>query len=201
MPAVTAPAGSPEAVDAITSASRPISGADAYDDFTKVRNEVRASLDRGPARLGYYVSTESDYFAQQVDGEWTQSLAQDNTYVSGRASYGWDRITPLADSDTATPEDHRDTIHGSLALTQLLTATTVVRVGGELARVLGIQHSPYRNVYAGVGPVPERHPSERNRRDLFVRLQRYFRNRSSVQLDYRYYTDDWGVRSHTAART
>lgn len=197
VPAVSAPAGSPEAVDAITTASRPISGADAFDDFTKVRNEVRASLDRGPARVGYYVSTESDYFAQQVDGEWTQTLAQENTYVSGSASYGWDRITPLEDSDTAARDGRRDTVHGSLVLTQLLSKTTVFRIGGELDRVDGHQHNPYRNVYAGGGPVPERHPTERNRRDLFGRLNHYFPNRSSVQLDYRYYTDDWGVESQT----
>jgi hypothetical protein len=197
VPAVSAPAGSQEAVDAITSASRPISGADAYEDFTKVRNEVRASFDRGPARVGYYVSTETDYFAQQVDGEWTQSLSQENTYISGSASFGWDRITPLEDADTAAPEDRRDTIHGSLVLTQLLSPKTVLRLGGELERVAGHQHNPYRNVYAGGGPVPERHPAERNRRDLFARLNRYFTNRSSVQLDYRYYTDDWGVESQT----
>ncbi|MCA9727618.1 MAG: DUF3570 domain-containing protein [Candidatus Eisenbacteria bacterium] len=197
VPGVAAPAGSAEAVDAITTASRPISGEDAYQDFTKVRNEVRASLDRGPAHVGYYVSKESDYFAQQVDGEWTQSLAQDNTYLSGGGSYGWDRITPLADQDTATPDDHRNTTHGSLILTQLLSATTVVRLGGELERVEGLQHNPYRNVYAGGGPVPERHPSTRNRRDAFLRLSQYFRNRSSVQIDYRYYTDDWGVQSQT----
>ncbi|MEZ4654028.1 MAG: DUF3570 domain-containing protein [Candidatus Eisenbacteria bacterium] len=197
VPGVAAPAGSAEAVDAITTASRPISGEDAYQDFTKVRNEVRATLDRGPAHVGSYVSKESDYFAQQVDGEWTQSLAQDNTYLSGGGSYGWDRITPLADQDTATPDDHRNTTHGSLILTQLLSATTVVRLGGELERVEGLQHNPYRNVYAGGGPVPERHPSTRNRRDAFLRLSQYFRNRSSVQIDYRYYTDDWGVQSQT----
>jgi len=199
VPGVSAPAGSPEAIDAITTASRPISGADAYEDFTKVRNEVVASLDRGPARLGYYVSTETDYFAQQVDGTWTQAFAQENTYLSASASYGWDRITPLEDSDTVAQDDHRNTIHGSLVLTQLLSKSAVLRLGGELERVQGHQHNPYRNVYAGGGPVPERHPSDRHRRDLFARLNRYFGNRSSVQLDYRYYTDDWGVESQTVA--
>ena len=38
VPGVSAPAGSPEAIDAITTASRPISGADDLEDFSKVRN-------------------------------------------------------------------------------------------------------------------------------------------------------------------
>ncbi|MEZ4650277.1 MAG: DUF3570 domain-containing protein [Candidatus Eisenbacteria bacterium] len=196
IPAVEAPPGSDEAIDAVTTASRPIRGADAFQDFTKVRNEVQASAAYGGLDLGYYVSTESDYFAQQAAAEYSLGLDGENLVLTGGLSYGWDRIEPDPDADTATPDDHRNTVHGHFVVTRVLTATTLLRVGGEMNKVEGLQHNPYRNVYAGGGPAPELHPGERLRRDVFVRLNQYVANGSSVKLAYRYYTDDWGIDSH-----
>ena len=47
-------------MDAITTASRPISG-NAYQDYVKVRNEAQGEYARGPAAVSYYVSSEADY--------------------------------------------------------------------------------------------------------------------------------------------
>jgi len=52
VPAIDAAVGSQEAVDAITTASRPISG-NAFQDFVKVRNEFTSELSRGGAALDY----------------------------------------------------------------------------------------------------------------------------------------------------
>src|SRR5262249_16218254 len=38
-----------------------------------------------------------------------------------------------------------------------------------------------------------------DRRDAFLKFNQYLSNRSSVKLDYRFYTDDWGVVSHEAS--
>jgi hypothetical protein len=199
IPGVDAPAGSPEAVDAITTASRPIRNADAaFQDFVKVRNEVDGSVRVKGGTFGYYVSREPDYFAQQVRGEYARDFLQENLNISLGTSYGWDSIEPVADEDTDTAADVRTTLHWNAVATQTLTPTTLVRVGAEYSAVKGLQHNPYRNVYAGGGNVPERHPAERLRRDLFVRLNQYFRNRSSVWLTYVFYSDDWGVHAHTA---
>jgi hypothetical protein len=62
--------------------------------------------------------------------------------------------------------------------------------------VTGLQHDPYRNVYVAGTNVPENHPTERMRRDFFTDLNQYLNNRSSLNIDYRYYSDDWGVSSH-----
>ena len=37
----------------------------------------------------------------------------------------------------------------------------------------------------------------RDRRDAFLKYNQYLPNRSSVRFDYRFYTDDWGVLSHS----
>jgi hypothetical protein len=80
--------------------------------------------------------------------------------------------------------------------TRVLAPTTVVRAGVEYNIVRGLQHNPYRNVYAGGLRVSERHPDARQRRDLFLKLNQYLSQRSSVKLNYRLYNDDWGITSH-----
>jgi len=198
MPGVDAPAGTQEAVDAITTASRPIaSEADAFETFTKVRNEVTSEVGFRRVKLGYYVSKESDYFAQQVKGTIDRDFFGQNLNLSAGTSYGWDAIEPLADEDGSAATDEKTTWHVNLVATQVVTPTTLLRVGGELNFVEGLQHNPYRNVYAGGGPVRERHPDSRERRDFFVKMTQYFKNESAARAEYRYYTDDWGVTSHT----
>jgi len=81
-------------------------------------------------------------------------------------------------------------------MTEVASPTLIVRYGAEYNLVNGLQHNPYRNVYAGGTNVPERHPESRQRRDAFVRMNQALPNRSSVKLAYRFYNDDWGVNSH-----
>jgi len=195
IPAVSAPVGSQDAVDAITTASRPISG-NAYQDFVKTRNEVQTGVRRGGAKLGYYLSTESDYLGQQLSATWDRDYMDQRFNLSLRSSYGWDAIEPLADDDTQSGRDSKTTMHWGAVATQVLSPTTMVRWGLEYNRVHGLQHNPYRNVYAGGTNVPERHPDHRARSDAFLRVHQYLSNRSSVKLGYRFYTDSWGVHSH-----
>jgi hypothetical protein len=200
IPAVNALPGTPEAVDAITTASRPISG-NAFQDFVKVRNEFQGDLKRGHVDVGYYHSSESDYIGQQVSAAWDRDLGGDQLNLAFGASYGWDLIEPVLDDDTNTQPDHKRTVHYNLVATRVLTPTTLVRVGVELNLVNGLQHNPYRNVYAGGTHVPERHPEERQRRDLFLKVHQYLSQRSSLKFNYRFYNDDWGIDSHELGAT
>jgi len=195
IPAVEAQPGTPEAVDAITTASRPISG-NAFQDFVKVRNEFQGTIQRGPAQVEYYHSSESDYVGQQVAANWNRDLFDDQLNLSLGASYGWDAIEPVLDDDTNAPADSKNTLHWNAVATRVLTPSTMVRVGVELNVVNGLQHNPYRNVYAGGTHVPERHPEHRQRRDAFLKLNQYLSQRSSLKFNYRFYNDDWGIDSH-----
>jgi hypothetical protein len=197
-PAIDAPPGSQEAVDAITTASRPIANnSDPYEDFVKIRNEVSTSVGFGGYDISYYVSTESDYFAQMASASYNRDLMNDNLNLSAGFSYSWDAIEPLADQDTQGVADYRRTLHWNVVATHITTPTTVFRLGVEANTVTGLQHDPYRNVYVAGTNVPEQHPDDRFRRDLFVRVSQYITNRSSIKVDYRFYDDDWGVTSHT----
>lgn len=195
IPGVSAPVGSAEAVDAITTASRPISG-NAYQDFMKVRNEMTVDAAGERVSAGYYRSEESDYTGQQLSGSWNRDMSGDLFNVAVGASYGWDAIRPVADDDTNTDGDTKKTVHWHVVGTRVLAPTTQVRVGVEVNFVDGLQHNPYRNVYAGGTNVPERHPDARQRRDAFLRLHQALPNKGGVRVGYRFYDDDWGIVSH-----
>jgi hypothetical protein len=195
IPAVSAPPGTQEAIDAITTASRPISG-NAFEDFVKQRNEVEGEYERGHAAVNYYVSSETDYLAQQVGGRWTRDFRQQSVNLSLGSSWGWDAIAPVQDDDTNTGDAHKTTLHWNAVMTEVVSPSLLVRYGVEYNLVNGLQHNPYRNVYAGGTNVPERHPDARQRRDAFVRVNQALPNRASIKFSYRLYDDDWGVTSH-----
>jgi hypothetical protein len=195
VPGISAPPGSKEAVDAITTASRPIAG-NPYQDYTKVRNEVQGDLTRGHAALNYYVSDESDYLAQQVGGNYNRDFHDQQLNVSVGSSYGWDAITPLRNASVQAAPALKKTLHWNAVATRILSPTTLLRWGLEYNLVDGLQHNPYRAVFAGGSYVPERHPERRERRDTFLRLNQYLSNRSSIKFSYRLYNDDWGITSH-----
>jgi hypothetical protein len=133
VPGVDAQAGTQEAVDAITTASRPIrAGGDAFRDFSKVRNEFQTGVAFPRVQAGYYLSTESDYFAQQLRGSCNRDFLDRNLNLLVGSSYGWDAIEPLEDDDTATGNDRRTTWNWNAVATQILSPTLVLRAGGYL---------------------------------------------------------------------
>lgn len=200
IPAVDAQPGTPEAVDAITTASRPIAG-NAFQDFVKVRNEFEGELRHGHVNAGYYHSHESDYVGQQVSLAYDRDVFGNQLNLSFGTSYGWDDIEPVQDDDTNAQPATKKTMHYNVVATRVVTPTTMVRLGVELNLVDGLQHNPYRNVYAGGTHVPENHPDQRQRRDVFLKVHQYLSQRSSLKFNYRFYDDDWGIDSHELGAT
>ncbi len=197
VPGVDAVPGTTEAADAITAASRPIVGANAaFEEFRKSRNELEGGVRWKGLTGGYYVSSEPDYFAQQVSGSASRVFFDDVTLSIGGA-YGWDRIEPLADDDGLAAEDSKSTRHVNVIATRAFTPTTEVQAGAELTHVEGLQHNPYRNVYVDGGRIPELHPDSRSRRNAFLKVNQYLMNRSAARVSYMLYDDDWGVSSQT----
>jgi hypothetical protein len=95
---------------------------------------------------------------------------------------------------------------GRLSLTQLLGLSTIAELQWETTHIGGYQASPYRFVALGgqgvcaTGAphcVGEAVPDERVRHAPAVRLRQSLGRRASMGLAYRFYFDDWGLRSHT----
>ncbi len=185
---------SPTDTDAITGASRPVSGDDpANKSFTKDRNEIVAGLSLPNLGASYYYSNESDYLARMATVSTNFDLNQKNTNVAASYSYGWDDIKPLGTDTLLTKIAHT----ANVTLTQVLSPTLIARMGGNLTYIDGFQSNPYRTVHAAGQILLENHPLQRSRAAVFFKLNRYFKTRTSLNMEYRYYQDDWGIRSHT----
>jgi hypothetical protein len=88
----------------------------------------------------------------------------------------------------------------------VLSPVAVVQSTVTMARGVGWYNDPYKltltfTVPGGVGPVflqADRRPSSRDTVAWLTRYRRHFPDHNaSLQVDYRFYRDDWGIRAHT----
>lgn len=196
VPPIRGISATPSPTDGITGASRPVSGDDpATESFTKNRNEFTVGVGFPHAAVSYYHSDESDYLGRMVTVSGNFDFNQKNTNLAMSYSYGWDRIEPLG----------TDTLHNKVAhnfnatLTQALSPKWIGRAGIDVSYVDGLQSNPYRTVNAGGRILLENHPLRRSRAALFLKANRYFKTQTALNLEYRFYLDDWGVHSNTLA--
>lgn len=179
------------ALDGVSSASRPMRRA--TQEFRKSRGQVIAGAEQAlggdtRAAANYYFSQEVDYRSQAVMGSLTQELFQKNLTVSLRAQYTWDSVGEITTTG-ALINRFKETHQASLAVTQLLSPTTILRVGGDGFRLMGYLQDPYRD---------DSHPDQRWRQAAWGELSQYLRGLDgSLVANYRYYWDDWDVVSQT----
>ena len=88
---------------------------------------------------------------------------------------------------------------GGLSWTQALDPKTIAQVSLDVTRVDGYQSNPYHIVPAGGAEYIETHPDMRTRRAVVAQVNRAVDARTFLKGSYRYYSDTWGVDSHTGA--
>lgn len=198
-------------VDSITSASI---AAGALEDvrFTEVRHDVDLKAGhelverKNPVDLfgGVRFSREPDYFSFATLFQPTIWLADRATMFRGRITYRHDEIGQnfrggsgqRPDNTGGTSADSfretLDAISAAVGWEQALTRTLLLEVGYDFTYQWGFLANPYRSVLGGQRP--EQHPNERYRHLVFSRLAWYIpRSRTSLQVLYRSYVDDWKV--------
>ncbi len=133
-----------------------------------------------------------------------RSLAEDNASVDLRASLAIDAFDPLTPQGIDRGLVRRRTLMGSVGLTQLLSPTTVASVSYGLTYQWGVLQQTWNSVPV-LGEsyrMAEVFPGHRLRHALTAGLQRFLpRTRSTVDLGYRFYADDFGLRAHSAHGT
>jgi hypothetical protein len=123
----------------------------------------------------------------------------------------WDNIY----RDIKTPEGqiindptfHQQADHRgySLSLSQILTRNTILGVNYELLTDQGYLANPYREIRflspgAGEGftLASQVYPNTRTSNAASVQLKYYLPYRAAITGQYRFYSDTWGVKAHTA---
>lgn len=150
----------------------------------------------------YRYSYEPDYQSHGLTVGVTDELAGKNTTVTVEALGTADTVGRHGDPDFAKPVK---TVGGRVALAQVIDPKTIAEIGAQVTLVDGYQASPYRFVAIGdLGTcasnapfcIPEQVPHRRLRTALTFRGRHAFGRSLSAGIDYRFYFDDWGIRSH-----
>ncbi|MFK7986508.1 MAG: DUF3570 domain-containing protein [Sandaracinaceae bacterium] len=212
-------------VDVWTSASVDIRTA-ASEVITEQRDQLDFSLNHelDDVTLGgsYYYSGENDYWSHGFTLRSTQELFGGSTTLDESVRFVHDVVGRAGDSL------ERSLNSGTVrtVLTQIFSPEAIGQLVWEGTYRNGFQSSPYRYVGITYTPVPdvnlryvcgqvpiddetasgdstlcipESHPSVRIRNAFVGRFRYAFSRDTSAGVAYRFYFDDWGVTSHTAA--
>ena len=191
-------------VDMVSSAS--IDVVTTASPYTEERTQygLGAEYLRGKStyRLGFSNSTENDYEADTASIAISQDMFGDLTSLQLSFARGWDKVFRRGDSAFSDRLDRR--VYG-VDLTQVATKSLLLGLSWETITEEGFLNNPYRSVRyldadaaAGFAFEPERYPRTRTGNALAARGRHFLPWRAAVQLEYRWYTDSWGIRAHTA---
>ncbi len=185
-------------LDAVSSASVDVV-ASATGRWTENRVEsglrASASLAAIDVSLGVVASREEDWASNSVQATLGRELFQRNTRV--QVGYGV-TLNDVGRAHDPTFLDKLNVHTVEAGVTQLIDTRTLVGLTATLQLSSGYHASPYRYVATTTGFAgPEIHPDSRQRRAVTLRGIRALGSRTSVDADYRLYSDDWGIMSHT----
>jgi hypothetical protein len=190
-------------VDGVTSASQIGASSRApQTTFDEVRHEFGAGLSRefgrgGSASVNALYSTEHDYSSKTLAGQITYPFAKKNTVVQFGAVRSWDLCFP----DTRTWKKRKDVYTVSGGLTQALGPMAIAQVDASYTVNRGYLTDPYQVVRVIRGDAFTTYntsaPDRRVRSAVGTRVNFMMTSSSSLQLGYRYYWDDWKIRSNT----
>jgi hypothetical protein len=201
------------AVDIITGASpelvtnvsgRPvqsITGASVVDH--RATGDIKVTRRFGDFALSasHAQSNEEDYHSKAYGLEGRIDLDQKRTTLTAGFGRSDDRVGSSIDPTLDAPRRTNDYL---LGVTQVLSPLAVVQSSLAVSRGSGWYNDPYKltlTFYPDASiPVlaPDRRPDHRDTVSWLTRLRRHFpQANGTLQADYRYFRDDWGIRAHT----
>jgi hypothetical protein len=188
-------AASPDALDAVSSASR-INTASTVDLSTTYHADASSEA---TVRAGFHLEEPFRSWLFGFGG--ARSFADGNTTVAGSVNQAFDWLDLFQLDGTRIGRAFRSSSNGNLTLTQILSPTTVALVGygatvqvGELTN--GWNAVPLESLPLALGK--EQLPHFRQRHALVGRLAQWLPWHGILKGYYRFYIDDWSIRAHTA---
>jgi len=189
------PTGEAPTMDAASGASS--SGSIPMVEYNDTREAASVSYSR---RFGSHLpavtlsySHESDYLSRGA------SLAESWDLFGGRSAIHFgvgttrDIIEPVTLDDRFT----KKSLSFAAGWTQVLGPRDLLDISLGLENLDGYLTDPYKLVTVGAAAFPEVRPDTRIRRTAVLKYGHYFVSRSAVKTSYRYYQDDWDIKSQT----
>lgn len=199
--------------DMVTNASIDVQSGGSTEGYTEDRTEYSAGMDylhdKTIMSVSYTKSSENDYDAQTVGISVSQDFFGDLTTFSMNYSQGNDIVGNNTDNELPEEEQQQDPVvhqRYGINLTQILTKNWIVGLNAETVLDEGKSETgglsplanPYRSYhYLNTDGIrtseKEKYPFTRNSDAVALRSMYYLPYRASVKLEYRTYSDSWGI--------
>ncbi len=170
--------------------------------------------------LGLYYSTEYNYKSFGIDAE-VSKKTNNNGEFTGRITGYFDQVKLIYPSElipattvstttsasssggssgsSSIPSSPRYTYDASLSFEQVINKRMTASLMTDLVAQNGYLGLPFHRVYLTTGAdVVENLPNTRFKLPVGMRLNYFVGDNLILRSYYRYYTDSWGIQSHTA---
>ena len=167
---------------------------------------------RYATNLGGHFSTEKDYQSVGLNAKLSMDFDQHLTTLTFGAGYNHDDVFPvggttggLADPSVIVGNNgnSKQVATGTIGVSRILTRKWMMAFNASRTYEQGYLTEPYKvlSVVDGTsgyptGELTDKRPSQRNR-NSFLANSVYHLTEDVLYASYRYYWDDWSVRSHT----
>ena len=148
-------------------------------------------------------SAESDFLSRGYSYSHTSEFNKRNTGLNYGVSFIDDDVRPGFFDESREKESY----DFFLGISQVVDPNTIVALNFTYSDYNGYLSDPYKLVRKETEILPniflplsfaENRPSDRTRHIWFVNVKRFFEGiGGSLDFDYRYFSDNWGVRSNT----
>jgi hypothetical protein len=181
-----------------------MSGATIDDQRLDILADVDFFMDNGKDTVSAGVSTEKDYTSFNIGIGAERNLNEKNTTVSTSMAFSYDWLDPTDadDFDTRPNDEEKWSVDLFFGVSQILSRASTMQVTFNYKHSDGYLSDPYKAI-KGIGPLDtllsDSRPGNKDQLSILLRYRHHFESlASSVHLDGRFYTDDYGINSLTA---
>ena len=212
-----------------TTTSETVVGQTPTSRLTNVRVALDGGWDEplgvlGVGSFGGHVSKEKDFISTGPSFTLKKDFDRKNTTLIAGVNAEYDWLNPVGGvpapfglqssiaqpsflpTSTGSSVSKRE-VGGLIGVTQILDRRTLMQVNFAWNREEGYLSNPYKLITevngatgADLDNIYENRPGSRIERSLYWMLRRRL-ERATVGASYRYFFDDWGIKSHTADAT
>lgn len=145
--------------------------------------------------VGYDYSREKDYTSQTPSIQLSRDFFERNTTLAIGYSHNFDNVL----GKYMSKAQDKDSNNYSISLTQFISPITVAQIGYTYSHATGYLGTGNRKVALSGGSESDEYlPDSKKREAIGVRLAQYITPiNSAVHLIYRWYRDDWWIKSNT----
>jgi len=174
-------------------------------DFSEQRTALNTSLtqrlkNRDEINYGFNFSYESDYQAIGLNAGYLHWMdSSKNRSLNFGLSYANNTILNRHDSISgASKKETSSGVELEVGITQIIDIKSLVNISLFYSNESGYLTNPYYNVVRNTNEITvEARPDSRVSSGLNIGYTRAFSKDLTSKANYKYYSDDWGISSHT----